>query len=300
MNHSPAALHGGIDSNAGGTQRAFSPDSKANLGEYTTPSSSARSPTENEDPARLTRHDEELPPLPPRPSDLGEPCQAAQSPPNILRLPKRSRPQLQSAATTAVSLTDIHTQSYQDGSRETFSTPARSAQSGQFLTTIRRLKGTNGSEAETASARSSTPTLEAGGYAESLIGDIIGAPSEEPTWRLTGNEGESLDLLSPIFLESSDDLSSFDQEFEELKGGADDEGTAIACHVPIWANESPRTTPEPMETQEKALSHTLICRKAYLQSSWRRQPHFELYWRDTNHNFFLRRRTKSAKWLYRS
>ena len=134
-----------------------------------------------------------------------------------LRLPKPPRPQLQSAATTAVSLTDIHTHSYQDGLRETFAAQARPTPPSQFLQSfgsIRRLKGTGGSETDTASVRSCAPTLGPGGDVESLLGNVLGVPQE--AWTSFGNQTESLDPFDSSFYQANDDLSSFDQEFDDL------------------------------------------------------------------------------------
>ena len=71
------------------------------------------------DPSTQRGQEEQLPPLPPRPSLL----QATNRP----ATPTERRPTLQSKATTAVSSVDIQTLSFPDGTRGTFSTPASRA-----------------------------------------------------------------------------------------------------------------------------------------------------------------------------
>lgn len=166
------------------------------------------------------------PPLPPRPGHVDGSYQTYAAP-SSLRLPKSSRPRLQSSATTALSLTDIHTQSYQDGSRETFDAPSKPVSSGRFLKgfdSIRRLRGPAGSEADTASVRSIAPTFDAGGDAESLLGDVLGKPQQMPTWDLAGHQNETLGPFGSASYEKDDYLSSFDSEFDDLEALNTDEG----------------------------------------------------------------------------
>ena len=212
--------------------------------------------------------------LPPRTNDSKDSHQSNHLPRSSLRLPKPPRPQLQSAATTAVSLTDIHTHSYQDGSRETFAAQAKPTPPSQFLQSlgsIRRLKGTGGSETDTASVRSCAPTLGPGADVESLLGNVLGVPQE--AWTSSGNQAESLDLLDSSFYKANDDLSSFDEEFDDLadssvfEGGEGMPSTNEGC---ILADRSSRAAFEPMESQEKAFSYIVIRRQAYLQPSWGR------------------------------
>ena len=186
--------------------------------------------------------DEEVrPPLPPRPSFHKPPQSTLHSLGSGLKLQKSSRPQLQATATTALSLTDIHTQSFQDGSRETFAEQAEPASSGRFLKgpgSIRRSKGHNGSDtADSGSVRSYAPTLEAGGDIESLLGEVLGASPETPAWRLPGTYVEDSDIFGSLDYEDDDSISGFDNEFDELdelSTNADNEGEhyrTIALHI---------------------------------------------------------------------
>ena len=172
--------------------------------------------------------EDKRPPLPIRPHDLAKPSQTDPPPPSSLHLPKTSRPKLQSAATTAVSLTDIHTQSYQDGSRETYAAQAKPTTSSQFLKkfgSIRPLKSTGSSVADTASVRSFAPTLEAGADVESLLGNVLGASQEIPNRTELSHQTENLGVFDSCIYEVNDELSSFAQEFDELAESSVDDGT---------------------------------------------------------------------------
>lgn len=225
------------------------------------PSPDARSPELEEDSLMEIKIDDTVhdiygrPPLPPRP-DLNSLHQIPHASPSDQRLPKTSRPQLQSSATTALSLTDIHTQSYQDGSRETFAAPAKLVSSGQHLKSFgskRRLGGTTASEADTASVRSCAPTLEVGGDAESLLGDVLGAPQETSTWALLGTQNENLEIFESATSEDEDSLSAFDEEFDdlaELSNNGEGEGTFVtsSSEMGFLADASSRTVVESMES----------------------------------------------------
>ncbi|KAL8760848.1 MAG: hypothetical protein Q9184_002983 [Pyrenodesmia sp. 2 TL-2023] len=160
-----------------------------------------------------TSKEEERPPLPPRPSR-----RASNAPPAIISSTKApTRPPLQSTPTTAVSRTDIHTQSFQDGSRETsaaskpLSPPTRS---WTGWGSIRRLKIHDGDD--TASIRSYAPTLEAGGDVESLLGDVLG-PAPTSGWNILNGQLEETELQQRDSPDNEVVLHDFDQEFEEIE-----------------------------------------------------------------------------------
>lgn len=157
-------------------------------------------------------------------------------PGSTLRVPKSSsRPKLQSTATTAVSLTDIHTQSYDDGSRETFASQATPLPYDKYFKgfgSVPRFQGHGEAEAEadSASTRSYAPTLEAGGDVESLLGEILGSSSERRAWRFAA--AGTQDLESVNFPDSDDEesLHRFEQEFDQLDDStipADSEGKLL-------------------------------------------------------------------------
>ena len=170
--------------------------------------------------------DEARPPLPPR-SAAG----------SSLRVLKSSRPPLQSSATTALSLTDIHTQSYQDGSRETFAAQAEPASFSKYFRgfdSIRKLQDHKGRQADSASLRSYAPTLEAGADVESLFGEVIGSSSEATTWRLQGTQTEDLDNIGFLDNEDEEATHNFEHEFDELEqlnanDGSEGEGHQGSC-----------------------------------------------------------------------
>ncbi len=182
--------------------------------------------------SRTTLTDEgPRPPLPPRPVKLdllGEVSSTSGG--GLLTLKSSSRPNLQATATTGLSLTDIHTQSYPGGSRET-SESTSSRRSPKDFGSIKRFKNRYGSEGdESASVKSYAPTLEAGGDVESLLGEVLGASSASPAWGLLSSQGERLDPFESISYEDDEVTADFNQEFEdlgEINAESDNEGDGI-------------------------------------------------------------------------
>lgn len=160
------------------------------------------------------------PPLPPRPGSL---C--------ILRpgssLRRQSRPKLQAAATTALSRTDIHTQSHQDGYREYYAAPTESTSSPKSVRaygSIRKFNWGNGSEnADSVSMRSHAPTSDVGGGVESLLGDIAGSSQRSTAWKFPSAQVDRSDQFDPMSI-GGDTVANFDLEFEEI-GELDSEGS---------------------------------------------------------------------------
>lgn len=168
------------------------------------------------------------PPLPPRPINLNLLGERNSSVGSSLQVPKRSiRPQLQSQATIAVSRTDIHTQSYPDGSRETYagsnhSTPSR--KSSRHGGSFRRSKGQGGSEVDdSASVMSYAPTIGTSADAESLLGDVLGVGQQSPAWRLLSSQTEKADPFSFLPFVDEEPTADFSREFDEL-GELDEQG----------------------------------------------------------------------------
>jgi len=175
---------------------------------------------------------EERPPLPPRPPTIDLLASGHAIPSSSLRVPKRStRPQLQSQATTAISRTDIQTQSYPGGSRETYANSTKSTASGKsfrFDSPIGQLWGQHTSEGDdSASLRSYAPT--AGGDVESLLGDVVGAGQQSPAWRLLSGHVEQADPCDCLPYDCEEPSADFSREFDELEGldpEGDNEGMA--------------------------------------------------------------------------
>lgn len=166
------------------------------------------------------------PPLPPRPANVNLLRDGSYSPGSSLqRSRKTSRPHLQSTATTALSRTDIHTQSYQDGSRETFAASAQTTPPSKAIAafgSIRRIKGVTESEGgDSASVRSYAPTLETGGDVESLLGEVVGVSQESPAWKLS-TQNEAPDTFDSAIYEDDEATVDFYREFDEISAVAAD------------------------------------------------------------------------------
>lgn len=141
-------------------------------------------------------------------------------------LRRQSRPNLQSSATTGLSLTDIHTQIHLDGSCKKVAVPTESYSSPKSISgfgSIRRYDWRSGSENEdSASVQSYVPTLEAGGDVESLLGEVLGPSQNSPAWKPLSSQVEKPDPFDSVSIEDGT-IADFDLEFEEI-GGLDSEG----------------------------------------------------------------------------
>lgn len=172
------------------------------------------------------------PPLPPRPGnrDLLLPGGSLQRP------VRQSRPSLQSAATTALSLTDIHTQSYQDGSRETFAASTESNSSSKSIGgfgSLRRFKSRNCSEGDdSTSVKTYVPTLGADGDMESLLGEVLGPSQQSPAWKLFRSQAERPDPFDSLSFENDAGFRDFDLEFDEVDE-LDPEGKNEGMSLPL-------------------------------------------------------------------
>ncbi|TVY18942.1 Vacuolar fusion protein MON1 [Lachnellula arida] len=168
---------------------------------------------------------EQRPPLPPRPSLLGDRPSTPLSP--------SKRPALQSKPTTALSSVDIQTLSFPDGSRGTFPTPgSRSVSeaghgiSGGTSTPSSRKVSQNGSEFDdSASLMSYAPTLRANGDLASLLDE--GLNSQSPAWKLLSSQAENVNPFETIDDEDNA-LLNFEHEFDEVeavdsKGGNEEQ-----------------------------------------------------------------------------
>jgi hypothetical protein len=131
------------------------------------------------------------PPLPPRPTnhDLldDRPTTADMG---SLRLPKRtSRPQLQSHATTALSLTDIQMQSRGDNASVQSSPTSREPSQKRSISRFGRFKN-NSETDDSASIQSYAPTLDVPYDNVSMLGD---EPS--PAWKALNSQMSTVDPL---------------------------------------------------------------------------------------------------------
>ncbi|KAI9831940.1 MAG: Vacuolar fusion protein mon1 [Thelocarpon superellum] len=173
------------------------------------------------------------PPLPPRPKPAHSTTESPSSPSNTLRVSSlSSRPQLRTTATTALSLTDIQTQTYQDGARETYpiSSQAASGTSRGYASpgsiSHGRIFGHSASEmGETSSLRSYVPTLEATGDVESLMGEALGTGATGPAWNLVGGPDRTRDQFEDSDGDDSDQdfREKFHHEFDGVQQRTEDE-----------------------------------------------------------------------------
>ncbi|KAI4097906.1 MAG: hypothetical protein LQ348_004942 [Seirophora lacunosa] len=170
---------------------------------------------------------EQPPPLPPRPGRANLLRRTSSVAPAAFPSTQASaRPRLQATATTAVSRTDIHTQSFQDGSRETSTTSTQRSPSTRAWTgwgSTRRLKIHDGDES--ASIRSYAPTQEAAGDAESLLGDVLGS-EQTSGWNILSKQLEGTVFQLADAPDDEEILHDFDHEFDEvdsLDSSADNE-----------------------------------------------------------------------------
>ena len=220
-------------------------------------------------------HKEERPPLPPRPTELtsvptNEPSTSVLKPGRVVS----TRPSLLSAATTAVSRTDIQTHSFQDGSQETYAATAELAPAKKSFSpygSFRGSKSIRGSRAsDAASLRSFAPTINRGSESESVFGDVFGLAQDIPTWHNldSGNELAQVDDFYDI--EERELGSDFYREFdavETLERNPDGEGTQTAN--PGWRVLTlVRAAPGDLEGQAQAIHYSLLGRQANLQPPW--------------------------------
>ncbi|KAL8703757.1 MAG: hypothetical protein Q9201_003055 [Fulgogasparrea decipioides] len=192
-------------------------------------------------PARETGDDasdeEKPPPLPPRPTGLGSHRRISNvAAPGISSPQSSVRPRLQATATTALSRTDIQTQSFQDGSRETYAASRPTSpppRSWGGWGSIRRLKIQDGDES--ASIRSFAPTLGTGADVESLLGGFVG-PEQTFGSNTLGGQLQETGLQQIDASQDEEVLHDFDQEFDEISA-VDDEDTDEEKLLAQWKSK---------------------------------------------------------------
>lgn len=157
------------------------------------------------------------PPLPPRRPVLETPNRRPQTSSGSLTLPRSSsrprsgsRPPLQSKATTALSIAEVHSQAHGSESTYPITPTSRQISFGGFRLGHSR-HGSDGEE--TASVMSYAPTMEAGADVESMLGDVL-QDRHTPGWtpitpRRDLEEGS-------LFPDDPDFDDAFEQEFDEL------------------------------------------------------------------------------------
>jgi hypothetical protein len=193
---------------------------------------SRRSSAHTDDALSINAESLERPPLPPRPTNLNLLAHGSNTP-GSLRVPRSSRPQLQSQATTALSLKDIQTQSHPGGARETYANSTKwipSGESTQSGSPIGQLKGGARSDGdESASLRSYVPTGT--GDVESILGDVVGAGQQSPAWRLLYSQFERSNPFDALPYDGDELTADFDREFYELGEPNIENGTGNYEHL---------------------------------------------------------------------
>jgi hypothetical protein len=132
-------------------------------------------------------------------------------------------------------------------------------------------KDRSGSEADdSASIISFAPTLDVGGDAENLLGEVLGS-QEKNVMKVLGNQFDSMSGHSDVLF--SDDpqfTETFGHEFDEIdemKADGSNEGQRIFrfLRTPADFFAICRSCNESMDIQVETLSHSVIRRKANLQ-----------------------------------
>lgn len=149
------------------------------------------------------------------------------SPTQSLRVPRKaSRPQLQSMATTALSLADAETHLRSDGSPRTPARSLHSMSSRRSLhpdTPSRRDRGYTTSEAdETMSIRSFVPTAGGSADAESILGDLLLTDQRSPGWRFLTEQGDKQRDVDVVPFDVGEPTADFNREFDEIPDVAPD------------------------------------------------------------------------------
>lgn len=168
------------------------------------PPSGGDATNDSEQPSR----EETPPPLPPRPK-AAHPTDRPQTSSGSLRLAGNdARPPLQSKPTTALSLTDIQTQSH-GGDDQLTSPTSRNFSHGGLKKGIISRSGSEGDDS--TSVMSYVPALEAGMDVESMLGDVLGERRQlKPTTPRSQAEQEHLFTQDEAFEDT------FEHEFDEL------------------------------------------------------------------------------------
>ena len=179
-------------------------------------------------------HNTPPPPLPPRPGLAGRPQTSGAG---SLRLSKRaSRPKLQSQATTAVSLADVHTLSHLDDSSLQSSPASRAVSRKPSFTHLGRFVSNATSDADdSASLRSFAPTLEAQSDGGTTLKDAAGGETSS-AWKALNSHIEADNIIEPVLAE--DDMLSvqMQNEFSNL-GDVNDDGSDEEAMQEAWKSK---------------------------------------------------------------
>lgn len=145
-----------------------------------------------------------------------------------------------------------------------------------------------------ASIRSYAPTIEAGGYQESILGEVMGptekSEQEKSLLRSLGQrfaDAESQSMFPP----DPDFEAAFRHEFDGIDGlnadGSNEGEIHAICQEVTFSDRVNRSDYVPVARKTQAFPHSLQRWQAYLQSPWRRPIDHKLHWCCTDHYIIL-------------
>jgi hypothetical protein len=129
---------------------------------------------------------------------------------------------------------------------------------------------------DSASIRSYAPTTEAGGDAESILGEVMGSlektEQEKLLLQTLGHRFEDTEAQS-MFPPDPEFDAAFDHEFDEIDDMASDgsnEGQTRTMYLLVAvADVVHRGCHAALACKAQAFPHPFECRQAYIQSAWR-------------------------------
>lgn len=207
------------------------------------------------------------PPLPPRPQ-LG----LLPSRPSTSHASIPTRPQLVAKPTTQLSF--ANTQAF--GSEPRDDSSASSASKPRNFLGVNAASRAASDGDDSASIRSYAPTTEAGGDAESILGEVMGSlektEQEKLLLQTLGHRFEDTEAQS-MFPPDPEFDAAFDHEFDEIDDMASDgsnEGQTRTMYLLVAvADVVHRGCHAALACKAQAFPHPFECRQAYIQSAWR-------------------------------
>ncbi|EAS35704.2 vacuolar fusion protein MON1 [Coccidioides immitis RS] len=171
------------------------------------------------------------PPLPSRPTTRSATGRSKAAPDTVLSIRHASKNVLQSKPTTAVSLQDINSQTFQEGSNDIYSLlGARSGNEEAIKSKCSLSRPGSGKESDAADSASIKSVIPGEGTpveVGSIFGDFTGAGQPQPLWDTKRKQVNIFDRSEPGL--EDDDLSlDFESEFDCVEDiAADDNGDKI-------------------------------------------------------------------------
>lgn len=173
------------------------------------------------------------PPLPPRPKMMLANASSAGS----LRLSSRtSRPQLQSTATTALSLADVHSQTRGESTGAQSSSASRAVSRKRSVQHFNYLASRSNSVTDdSASLKSYTPTLDARLDGESMLGDVI-SEDKSRDWKALNAQVERSNPFDLDPRENDYISTQMGHEFDDIDA-RDPDGSGDEARLLAWKSK---------------------------------------------------------------